>query len=149
MKWDTGIICYEKERLTEDFSYLVYKSYHQTQGQLGFEGRDFFEKGMQFWHDDAYYHYTSSVMAQDQSGKYTLEAEKPFKDGFTRANTSFAIMKLERITEGKHKDKIKMTSLQSIDIFASVPKLIMEPALKKQAKSWVESLTKWYTKNWK
>ena len=117
---------------------------------MGFEGRDFYEKGFSCWHNGRYYHYTSSCYEPGSDGKLALSVKRPFVEGVTRGSTSSALLCLERITEeGKNLGKLKMTCVNQIDVFANVPSLILDPALKKQSNSWVASLSKYYAKNYK
>ena len=62
----------------------------------------------------------------------------------------FSLLLMERETKDKkHLGKIKLISIQGLDTFVNIPEMVLNPAVKASLKTWLEGLTKYYTKNHK
>ena len=86
---------------------LIFELYFKTKKIAIVDSRDFVEKGIGFWWENAFYYYTS----------YMNIDNVPLPENTTRGRTDFCLLKMERDENGK----IKLTNVQSIDSKLSSP----------------------------
>ena len=110
---------------------------------MGIESRDYYDKGVSFWHEGKYYRWSCSVNNSDKAGPNGEEPLKPSVEKTTRASTIYNCTLIERTDD----EKIKIITITQIDFKMKIPPMILNTAMPKSIKGWYDNVVKYYTSN--
>ena len=147
--WDRSLEKYQREELVPDTNSLLHFLLTEPERILNYNPINFVEKGFSFYHDDAFYHWSSSAYMPDERGKLEHSSRIPHAHNVNRGHVQYVVTIIEReCVDKKHMGKLKISSIASFDV-PQIPQVVVDSISKKQIKEFVEGLKKFYTKNHK
>ena len=103
-------------------------------------------KSFSVFEDGAFYQMSSSIYEEDQTNQNRLvqSTAKSIQPDTVRADILVSVSKMYRDTSD---GRIKLVFMTMPDMKMNMPRMVAEPLLVKNTKSWFDNLTKYYVKN--